>query len=184
MARYVSSDGLMSSSDPAAVELWESIGARMANDEATWTEILRVRGVKLAHPDDGWVKRDRNRFHLSWYPQFDDHPEIGDLIAFGKPPSGDHYRSWHDVWRGRRDQYAREQMKRLDGQPESSADGYRICRVVNVNRTQTILAHGLNTEVEYEDTGERMPARATSMIGRLLSKFRTPPGTTAVGDPE
>jgi hypothetical protein len=48
-------------------------------------------------------------------------------------------------------------MKRLDGRPESSADGYRICRVTKVERRHGIL--GYHQSFEYEDTGERMPPR-------------------------
>lgn len=162
MSRYVSRDGLMSSADPKAVALWDDICARAEFAEMSWTDILRARGVKYAHPDDGWVKRDGTppSHTRSWYPQFDDRPEVGDLIAFGTPPGGEHYRSWHDVWRGRKDTYAREQMRRLDGQPESSADGYRICRVTKVDRRRGILYH---QSFEYEDTGERMPPR---QVGR------------------
>lgn len=157
MSRYTSRDGLMSSADPDAVALWEDICSRSDAAESDWTARLRAAGVKLAHPDDGWVKRDRNQFSLSWYARFDDHPEVGDLIAFGSPPDGEHYRSWHDVWRGRKDDYAREQMKRLKDQPESSADGYRICRVTKVERRHGIL--GCHQSFEYEDTGVRMPPR-------------------------
>lgn len=157
--RYVSSDGLLSSNDPAAIELWESILGRGEDAKASWTDLLRARGVKYAHPDDGWVHRDRGTHTRSWYPQFDDHPEVGDLIAFGRPPDdGEHYRSWHDVWRGRKDAYAVEQMRRLVDQPESSACGYRICRVTAVDRHHGIL--GYHQSFTYEDTGERMPARA------------------------
>lgn len=175
---YTSSDGLMRSADPRAVALWEDITARAEFAEMSWTEILRARGVKLAHPDDGWVKREQSRFHLSWYPQFDDRPEVGDLIAFGKAPDREHYQSWHDVWRGRTDQYAREQMERLTGRPESAASGYRICRVVSVTRRPTILAHGLNTDIEYVDTGERMPPRKPTRWQWVRERLgvRKPPG--------
>lgn len=89
MARYTSSDGLLSSSDPNAIVLWEGIIAKQASETARWTELLRGLGVKLAHPDDGWVDPTRQaRLRLSWYPQFNDHPEVGDLIALGWPRTG------------------------------------------------------------------------------------------------
>lgn len=175
---YTSSDGLMRSSDPDAVVLWESIVARAEFAKMSWTDILRARGVKLAHPDDGWVKRDQGKFSLSWYPQFDDRPEVGDLIAFGRPPDGEHYQSWHDVWRGRKDRYAREQMERLAGQPESSADGYRICRVTEVERRRGILGGGTLTAYTYEDTGERMPPRAPTRWQQMKRRLGA---TTAPG---
>lgn len=156
--KFTSRDGLMSSADPKAVDLWESITADHESAERSWTEILRAAGVKLAHPDDGWVKRDRNTFNLSWYPRFNDNPQVGDLIAFGTPPDGEHYRSWHDVWRGRKDDYARQQMRGLEGQPESAAEGYRICRVIKVDDRSGVL--GRIVTYHYEDTGARMPARA------------------------
>lgn len=171
MSRYTSSDGLMSSADPQAVALWESIGARMEDDKRNWTQRLRDAGIKLAHPDDGWVNRERNTFSLSWYAQFNDSPEVGDLIAFGKPPEGEHYRSWHDVWRGRKDAYAREQMERLEDQPESAADGYRVCRVTEVEDRGGILG-GRRVAYSYEDTGVRLPPRAPrpSLTKRLLRR--------------
>ena len=159
MTRFTSKDGLLSSTDPKAVDLWESITAEQERAERTWTEILRAAGVKLAHPDDGWVKRDRGTFGLSWYACFNDNPQVGDLIAFGTPPRDgvEHYRSRRDVWRGRKDDYARERMRRLEGQPESAADGYRICRVTEVDDRSGIL--GRIVTYHYEDTGARMPAR-------------------------
>lgn len=157
MYQHTSEDGLLKSNDASAVSLWDDIGRRMADEKASWTEILRGMGVKLAHPDDGWVRRDSNHFSLSWYAQFDDRPEVGDLIAFGKPTDGEHYRSWHDVWTGRTDTYAREQMGQLAGKPESAADGYRICRVTSVERRHGIL--GYHQGFEYEDTGVRVPPR-------------------------
>jgi hypothetical protein len=86
MTRYTSTDGLMSSSDPAAVALWESITADMRSEQQAWTALLRGLGVKLAHPDDGWV-HNRGQEHeylsVSWYPAFNDDPQVGDLIALG-----------------------------------------------------------------------------------------------------
>ena len=137
--KFTSRDGLMSSADPKAVDLWESITADNESAERNWTEILRSAGVKLAHPDDGWVERDRNTFSLSWYPAFNDNPQVGDLIAFGSPPQTNHYRP-------------------RDGKPESAHDGYRICRVTKVDDRSGVLARIVT--YHYEDTGARMPARA------------------------
>ena len=170
MGKYVSSDGLMSSADPQAVALWDSIGADMENDKRSWTQRLRVAGIKLAHPDDGWVKRERNTFSLSWYPQFNDSPQVGDLIAFGTPPRGDHYRSWRDVWSDRRDDYGRAAYERCKDEPEAAADGYRICRVTEVEDRSGIL--GRLVTYAYEDTGTRFPPRASkpNLLDRLLRR--------------
>jgi hypothetical protein len=50
------------------------------NDE--WVTALRNQGIKAAHPDDGWVDREKNRVQFS-YPQFNDGADVGDVIALG-----------------------------------------------------------------------------------------------------
>lgn len=55
-----------------------------------WVEYLIARGVKAAHPDDGWHDRGRRRIQLV-YPHFSLSPQIGDTIALG-----DH-RAWRTV---------------------------------------------------------------------------------------
>lgn len=87
MTTYRSSDGLMSSSDPQAVALWESICAEHASAQSRASAVLRAKGVKMEHPDDGWVNRDRNTV-APCYPRFDDGVSEGDLIALGWPSSG------------------------------------------------------------------------------------------------
>lgn len=61
-----------------------AIDRDMAREEREWIASLRAKGVKAAHPDDGWVDRDVNRVHLC-YPQFDDGLEVGDVLALGWP---------------------------------------------------------------------------------------------------
>ncbi len=56
----------------------------MATSRKTWVAALREQGVKAAHPDDGWVDRDRNEVHLA-YPDFNDGLGVGDLLALGWP---------------------------------------------------------------------------------------------------
>lgn len=163
--RFRSSDGLMESSDPAAVALWESIGARMEDDKRNWTQRLRDAGIKLAHPDDGWVNRDRNTFSLSWYAQFNDSPQVGDLVAFGTPPDGDHY----EPRRSASDQHRRtEYHKRPINLPESANSGYRVCRVTAVEDRTGIL--GRHVTYAYEDTGMRLPPQAPrrALFWRIL----------------
>lgn len=84
---YRSKDGLCWSSDPAAVATWDSIATRHASEQATASRRLRALGVKLEHPDDGWVNRDEDSVSPC-YPRFDLSPGTGDLIALGWPDSG------------------------------------------------------------------------------------------------
>jgi hypothetical protein len=53
-------------------------------NELAWIEDLRGQGIKAAHPDDGWVDRQRNTIHLA-YPQFNDGLAVGELLALGWP---------------------------------------------------------------------------------------------------
>lgn len=53
-------------------------------EQVAWIAALRGAGVKAAHPDDGWVNRERNTVHLA-YPQFNDGLSVGDLLALGWP---------------------------------------------------------------------------------------------------
>lgn len=54
--------------------------------ERDWVSVLRSEGVKLAHPDDGWVKRAAilPYFHPR-YPRFNDGLAVGDVAALGRP---------------------------------------------------------------------------------------------------
>jgi len=85
--KIVSADGLMSSSDPKAVATWNAIGASMAEEQRAASARLRAEGVKLEHPDDGWVDRAENSIRPC-YPPFDLSPQVGDLIALGWPWTG------------------------------------------------------------------------------------------------
>lgn len=57
------------------------------NIKKEWVKVLREDGFKLSHPDDGWVDREENILWPS-YPQFDDDPQVGDLIMMGWEPNG------------------------------------------------------------------------------------------------
>lgn len=60
---------------------------RFSNEiKEEWINILREDGFKMAHPDDGWVDRKDNILNPA-YPQFDDSPEVGDLIMLGWHPN-------------------------------------------------------------------------------------------------
>lgn len=89
MSEHVSVDlgaGGVISGQPEFVDRALTIWRSMQDEERDWIRDLRARGVKAAHPDDGWVKRDEKKVHLE-YPQFGSVRtlEIGDLIALGSP---------------------------------------------------------------------------------------------------
>lgn len=75
------------SGEPEHVARAVAIDRDLHQGEQEWIAALRADGVKAAHPDDGWVKRDENRVHLC-YPQFNDNPAVGDLIALGSSYRG------------------------------------------------------------------------------------------------
>ena len=68
--------------DPEFVQRWNDGCRQSHRDELEWIEKLRSLGVKAAHPDDGWVNRERDSVHFC-YPQFNDGVSEGDLIALG-----------------------------------------------------------------------------------------------------
>lgn len=51
-----------------------------ASHEKRWIAAMRSAGLKAAHPDDGWVDRERNEVGFC-YPSFYDNPRVGDEIA-------------------------------------------------------------------------------------------------------
>lgn len=62
---------------------WNASALKGHEAEQKWIAALRLMGVKLAHPDDGWVDRRHNEISPC-YPQFNDGPQVGDLIALGQ----------------------------------------------------------------------------------------------------
>ena len=69
---------------PENVAIAAKVAGDMASEKRAWIASLREQGVKAAHPDDGWVNRDRNEVYLS-YPDFNDGLGVGDLLALGWP---------------------------------------------------------------------------------------------------
>ena len=87
--RYRSEDGLVSAGDPAVVATWDAIGRRMASDQRRASALLRERGVKMEHPDDGWIGNRGGAEYLNpAYPAFGSRLDIGDLLALGWPWHG------------------------------------------------------------------------------------------------
>lgn len=82
----------LASGDSEHVALWHRVCNEVASEEQQWIANLRSIGIKAAHPDDGWVARNSSQHHdfvTFQYPQFNDGPKVGDLIALGGP---DRYR--------------------------------------------------------------------------------------------
>lgn len=63
-------------------ELWESAVLDTAGAESVWIEELQRQGISAAHPDDGWVNKEKNYFSLV-YPQFNTGVQIGSIVALG-----------------------------------------------------------------------------------------------------
>jgi hypothetical protein len=70
--------------DPQFVATWNRVVSEMEAAKQAWIADLRERGIKAAHPDDGWVDRNENSI-LFCYPQFNDGVDVGDFVALGHP---------------------------------------------------------------------------------------------------
>ena len=71
--------------DPAILEVFREIVWESVRTQNAWIDALRAAGIQAAHPDDGWVDREKNRVQFV-YPQFNAGARPGDLIALGWPP--------------------------------------------------------------------------------------------------
>ena len=72
---------------PAATSFCKTFADVVVEDKhktREWVDMLRKKDVKAAHPDDGWVDRNINEFHLQ-YPYFGRNRKIyvNDIIALG-----------------------------------------------------------------------------------------------------
>ena len=79
---------LMKSDDSNFLVSWRKICLESQTRHDEWIIDLRAQGVKAAHPNDGWVDR-KNRVINFAYPQFFDHPKVGDYVVLGWPPHSD-----------------------------------------------------------------------------------------------
>lgn len=74
----------MKSKNPEHIQTWTKICLDQKSKYNKWAEKLKAEGVKMAHPDDGWVDRKEDKVHPC-YPEFKHNPQIGDLIVLGNP---------------------------------------------------------------------------------------------------
>ena len=72
------------SGDAKFVMLWAEICRNQELEKAEWVDMLRSNGIKAAHPNDGWINRERDYLTFQ-YPQFNDGADIGDLVMLGWP---------------------------------------------------------------------------------------------------
>lgn len=76
--------GLCKTSNPVFAQLWADICIEGERKEKEWIAALRAQGVKAAHPNDGWVDREKKEVFFC-YPQFNDGAKEGDIVALGWP---------------------------------------------------------------------------------------------------
>lgn len=63
-------------------KLFKKFQQEYKDDNKKWVQDLRDQGFKAAHPDDGYVDREKNNVYFA-YPHFDDGVNIGDKIVLG-----------------------------------------------------------------------------------------------------
>lgn len=91
--RFVDHQGVVVTSNGSdagnrMVDHYVTITLKQQRELNAWVDKLRAMGVKAAHPDDGWVDRERQTVRLQ-NAQFDDGLKRGELLALGSP---DRYR--------------------------------------------------------------------------------------------
>lgn len=80
---------VVSNGSPAGDRFVVELARGAAVAERRWAELLETRGIGLAHPDDGWVDRQRNTVLLAYPSLSRTAPAPGVLLALG----------WPDRWR-------------------------------------------------------------------------------------
>jgi hypothetical protein len=66
------------------IRLWRETEKRQQREMDEWIAFLRQRGIVGAHPNDGWVDREKQELILT-YPQFNDGIAVGKRMALGSP---------------------------------------------------------------------------------------------------
>lgn len=72
----------LASGEQRFLDSWTKTCLEGHRRERAYIAALRARGIKAAHPDDGWVKHETNELHFC-YPHFNDGAKTGDLVALG-----------------------------------------------------------------------------------------------------
>jgi len=83
----VSNDGLVrsySETGDSFLDSYNRICQQSAERKTEWIKMLRANGIKMSHPDDGWVNRENFSIHPC-YPDFNDGVKVGDEICLGSP---------------------------------------------------------------------------------------------------
>lgn len=88
---------VMTTTDPKFEALWMRIGRQQERNKERCAKMLVAGyGVKIIHPDDGWVNREKNILTPCYPILFDKSAAPGDLIALGSPDTDErvigHYR--------------------------------------------------------------------------------------------
>lgn len=66
------------------ISLYADICRESELKKRKWIKSLMNSDVKAAHPDDGWVDREKNEVQFA-YPQFNSGIVVGDIVALGWP---------------------------------------------------------------------------------------------------
>jgi hypothetical protein len=82
MYTYISNDGLLKSNSKYSVDNWNDIIEKSEMQKQKYIELCKKMGLKLAHPNDGWVDRENNILTIS-HPYFKESIKVGDLIGLG-----------------------------------------------------------------------------------------------------
>jgi hypothetical protein len=80
-----SNDNLMTTTNPdnyQHVVSYNQICEDYKSNKDSWIQSLKDQGYKAAHPNDGWVDREKNTVQFV-YPHFNLCPQIGDKIMLG-----------------------------------------------------------------------------------------------------
>lgn len=64
--------------------LFKQLNKERELDLESWKLVLRWAGFKAAHPNDGWVDREKKEIFLA-YPHYNDGAEVGDPVMLGQP---------------------------------------------------------------------------------------------------
>lgn len=83
-SRYVGRSGEVVEGPLELCESYKKIDEEESKKEIEFVRKLRELGIRAAHPDDGWHKREEGYFGLS-YPYFNEGVEVGDMVALGNP---------------------------------------------------------------------------------------------------